>query len=70
MCVYSPKLIQCAQVYLASCRRQELDHTDTSLNWERQEAHDTLMWQMDLESIQYESRESAAQLAEMIVLGG
>ena len=60
MCEYSPKLIQYAHVYLESHRRQELDHADTDLNWERQEAHDVLMWQLELEHIYYESKESAA----------
>ncbi|MBN2007087.1 MAG: hypothetical protein JXA21_27295 [Anaerolineae bacterium] len=65
----SKELKRRAQYYLDRRQAQELDHTDPALNDARTEAHDALMMQMDIEGIQYTSREHAAQLARDIVAG-
>jgi hypothetical protein len=58
-----------AREYWRVRRLQEQDHTDPALDWQRTEAHDRLLLQMDREGIAYSDREEAAQIAREIVEG-
>lgn len=62
--MYSIELRERSFCYLAARQAQEGDHTDEVLDWERTEAHDALMMQLDIEGIAYKGREGAAAVAE------
>jgi hypothetical protein len=63
----SKQLETLAREYWKARKAQERDHTDEALNWQRTEAHDSLLLQMDIEGIPYTDREDAAQIAREIM---
>ena len=56
-------LAQLAREYLSAKRKQELNHTDDALNWQRTEAHDAFLLALDVAGIEYRDREHGAQIA-------
>ena len=65
----SNELRRRARVYIRARKAQQLDHTDSALDYARTEAHDAFMMQLDIEGIKYQDREHAAQIARAIVDG-